>query len=167
MRRILNENKMDKEKGRFNELLRVLHPTAEAVLRFSKQSKEDMLKELKSLEDAYEKKRLEIKGQLDATSEVKRLKPKVKYKYLLLLWIEQKIRSRETDCIKGTDYMYDFINVSNWEVRHTGEWDSRIFDSWWGLSMCRAQLSYTLWTQPTKSYSSWGLAATSRYNFLG
>ena len=78
MRRILNENKMDKEKGRFNELLRVLHPTAEAVLRFSKQSKEDMLKELKSLEDAYEKKRLEIKGQLDATSEVKRLKPKVK-----------------------------------------------------------------------------------------
>jgi hypothetical protein len=36
-----------------------------------------MLKELKSIEDSYEKKRVEIKAQLDATTEMKRAKPKV------------------------------------------------------------------------------------------
>jgi len=49
-----------------------LFPQAESILKFNKLSKEAMLKELKSIEDSYEKKRVEIKAQLDSTTEMKR-----------------------------------------------------------------------------------------------
>ena len=77
MRRILTTDRMEQEKGRFHELLRVLFPQAESIIKFNKLTKEAMLKELKSIEDSYEKKRVEIKAQLDATTEMKRAKPKV------------------------------------------------------------------------------------------
>ena len=72
MRRILTTDKMEQEKGRFNQLLRILFPQAESIIKFHKLSKEAMLKELKSIEDSYEKKRVEIKAQLDSTTEMKR-----------------------------------------------------------------------------------------------
>ena len=79
MRRILTTDKMEKEKGRFNQLLRILFPKAESIIKFNKLSKEAMLQELKSIEDSYEKKRVEIKAQLDSITEMKKVKPKVSY----------------------------------------------------------------------------------------
>jgi hypothetical protein len=43
MRRILTTDRMEQEKGRFHELLRILYPKAESIIRFNKLSKEAML----------------------------------------------------------------------------------------------------------------------------